>query len=108
MHTGHALLTAVLLVAPMQAQAPTAPPPQTQPTPAPALDEATELKRQNLVLRSNLLQAQLEALRMRLERENADIVAAMTSLRATVENAHPGWTLNEQGAMAAKATTEKK
>lgn len=107
------LLAAILIYsAAALAQTPVIPPDQ-QPLPAmrvvqpPALSETLELKRQNLVLRANLLAVQVENARQAAEREGMAISTDIKALRAIVEQTHPGWTLGDDGQVSAlKPTVE--
>ncbi len=106
------LLAALLVCTPgvaiAQQTAPTTPAAATTEVKAPELSETLELKRQNLVLRSNLLNTQIENARAQADRENAAIGAALTTLRADVEKAYPGWTIGDSGAVTQKAEADTK
>ncbi len=81
--------------------------PPADPDAAPTLAEPVELRRQNVVLRANLLQAQIELMRLTIEREQAAVADALAAVRAEVEEAAPGWTLAPDGTLARKDDTPK-
>ncbi len=101
-----AILCAVLAVSSVHAQTPITPTPTAPTAPdvpkAPALSEVLELKRQNLVLRVNLLQSQREAIQLQMQRESQAIDTAYATLRTEVEAAHAGWTIGDDGAVTPK------
>lgn len=104
MTTRLALLSALLTATVASAQAPTAQPitPARDVAPtAPKLSEPLELKRQNVVLRHNLLQSRIEALKLSIEKEERELSASSLALKDEIEKAHPGWTLGSSGQIEA-------